>query len=68
LKYQVREGFSACFWPNLKQQSAANHVVIREVTMAACSVVRFKVKPGQEQKFVDAHRNIENLPGMINGA
>ena len=42
--------------------------MIWEVTMTAYNVVRFKVKPGQEQKFVDTHRNIENLPGMIDGA
>jgi hypothetical protein len=36
--------------------------------MTAYNVVRFKVKPGQEQHFVEAHRTIHNLPGMVEGA
>jgi hypothetical protein len=35
--------------------------------MTAYNVVRFKVKQGQEKAFVDAHRDIQNLPGMIDG-
>jgi hypothetical protein len=42
--------------------------VVWEVTMTAYNVVRSKVKPGHEQKFIDAHRNIQNLPGMIDRA
>lgn len=34
--------------------------------MVAFNVVRFKVKPGMEDAFVDAHRSIaENWTGMI---
>ena len=33
--------------------------------MPAFNVVRFSVKPGFEQAFVDAHRNAPPLPGMI---
>ena len=36
--------------------------------MTAYNVVRFKVKPGQEQKFVDAHKKLPELPGMRDGA
>jgi antibiotic biosynthesis monooxygenase (ABM) superfamily enzyme len=33
--------------------------------MAACNVVRFRVKPGREQEFLDAHRNMKrNWPGL----
>jgi antibiotic biosynthesis monooxygenase (ABM) superfamily enzyme len=33
--------------------------------MTAFTVVRFKVKPGMENAFLDAHRNIaENWPGL----
>jgi quinol monooxygenase YgiN len=31
--------------------------VILEVVMTAYNVVRFKVKPGQEQNFIKAHRD-----------
>jgi hypothetical protein len=28
--------------------------------MTAFNVVRFRVKPGREQEFLDAHRNVRN--------
>jgi quinol monooxygenase YgiN len=34
--------------------------------MAAFNVVRFKVKPGREQDFLDAHKRVErDWPGML---
>lgn len=34
--------------------------------MAAFNVVRFRVKPGREQDFLDAHKRAEaNWPGMV---
>ena len=34
--------------------------------MAACNVVRFRVKPGREQDFLDAHRNMKaNWAGLV---
>jgi hypothetical protein len=36
--------------------------------MSAYNVVRFKVKAGQEQKFIDAHKNLPDLDGMGDGA
>jgi len=36
--------------------------------MTAYNVVRFKVKPGREQEFLDAHRNFKrDFPGMRGG-
>ena len=35
--------------------------------MTAYNVVRFKVKPGQEQKFIDMHKNLPDLDGMKEG-
>ena len=32
--------------------------------MTAYNVVRFKVKPGHEQKFIDAHKNAPAIEGM----
>jgi quinol monooxygenase YgiN len=33
--------------------------------MTAFNVVRFRVKPGREQEFLDAHRNVEaDWPGL----
>ena len=32
--------------------------------MAAFNVVRFRVKPGGEQKFIDAHRHAQPWKGM----
>ena len=33
--------------------------------MTAFNVVRFRVKPGREEEFVNAHRDAEaNFPGM----
>lgn len=36
--------------------------------MTAYNVVRFKVKPGQEQKFIDAHKKMPEIAGMADGA
>ena len=36
--------------------------------MTAYNVVRFKVKTGQEQKFIDMHKNLPDLEGMKDGA
>ncbi len=36
--------------------------------MTAYNVVRFKVKPGQEQKFIDLHKSLPDLDGMKDGA
>jgi quinol monooxygenase YgiN len=34
--------------------------------MKAMNIVRFQVKPGQEQKFLDAHRkSVSKFPGML---
>jgi len=34
--------------------------------MTAFNVVRFKVKPGREQEFLDAHKRVDrNWPGML---
>jgi antibiotic biosynthesis monooxygenase (ABM) superfamily enzyme len=36
--------------------------------MTAYNVVRFKVKPGQEQKFLDEHRHLQrDFPGLRGG-
>ena len=35
--------------------------------MTAYNVVRFKVKAGQENAFVDFHKNAAPLPGMVDG-
>ncbi len=36
--------------------------------MAAYNVVRFRVKPGRDQDFLEAHRNIERaFPGLRGG-
>lgn len=36
--------------------------------MSAFNVVRFKVKAGNEQKFIDAHRNLKrNFKGFLGG-
>src|SRR5690606_42087453 len=40
----------------------------KEVPMRAYSVVRFKVKPGREQEFVDAHRIDPTFKGFLGGA
>jgi len=32
--------------------------------MTAFNVVRFRVKPGRDQEFLDAHKNIHNWPGL----
>lgn len=37
--------------------------------MTAFNVVRFRVKPGREQAFVDAHRNLKvQMDGFLHGA
>ena len=36
--------------------------------MAAYNVVKFRVKPGREQEFLDAHRHLErDFPGLRGG-
>ena len=32
--------------------------------MTAFNVVRFRVKPGRDQEFLDAHKNIQNWPEL----
>jgi hypothetical protein len=34
------------------------------MTMTAYNAVRFRVKPGQEKAFLDAHRNAPHIAGM----
>jgi hypothetical protein len=41
---------------------------IREGYMSAYNVVRFKVKPGQEQAFIDIHKSAATFAGMQDGA
>ena len=36
--------------------------------MTAYNVVRFKVKQGQEQKFIELHKSLQDLDGMKDGA
>ncbi|HEY0919375.1 DUF718 domain-containing protein [Devosia sp.] len=36
--------------------------------MRACNIVRFRVKPGQEEAFVAAHRPARNFPGFAGGS
>jgi hypothetical protein len=36
--------------------------------MTAYNVVRFKVKPGQNQNFIDKHKGFPTLAGMEDGA
>lgn len=36
--------------------------------MTAYNVVRFKVKSGQEQKFIELHKSLPDLDGMTDGA
>ncbi len=36
--------------------------------MTAYNVVRFKVKPGQEQAFIDIHKKAKAFAGMLDGA
>ncbi len=36
--------------------------------MIAYNAVRFKVKPGQEQAFIDYHKKAPKLAGMLDGA
>ena len=36
--------------------------------MTAYNVVRFKVKQGQEHKFIELHKNLPDLDGMMDGA
>lgn len=33
--------------------------------MTAFNTVRFKVKPGREQDFVDAHKKMDQWPGLL---
>jgi hypothetical protein len=39
-----------------------------EEAMKAYNIVRFKVKPGEEAKFIAAHANFPKLPGMEEAA
>jgi hypothetical protein len=36
--------------------------------MRAYNIVRFRVKPGREEDFVEAHRNVEEFAGFSGGA
>lgn len=36
--------------------------------MSAYNIVRFKVKPGSEKAFIDAHRDFPKMPGMAEAA
>src|SRR5580704_12502263 len=41
----------------------------KEVVMTAFNVVRFRVKPGMEQAFLDAHRDGKAAwPGLVRGS
>jgi hypothetical protein len=33
--------------------------------MTAFNVVRFRVKPGRDQEFLDAHKSIGDWPGLV---
>jgi quinol monooxygenase YgiN len=40
--------------------------LVKGKTMTAFNVVRFRVKPGREQEFLDAHNRIEaSWPGLV---
>jgi hypothetical protein len=40
-----------------------------EIAMTAYNAVRFRVKPGQEEAFIEAHRKpISGLKGFVKGA
>ena len=36
--------------------------------MTAFNIVRFRVKPGQDKAFLDAHKNMPLLDGMVEGS
>ena len=36
--------------------------------MNAYNIVRFRVKPGQEQAFIEYHKNAPGLEGMLDGS
>jgi hypothetical protein len=37
-----------------------------DIAMSAFNAVRFKIKPGREQEFLDAHKKVEaNWPGLL---
>ena len=41
-------------------------IIAGEAVVTAFNVVRFKIKPGMEDAFLDAHRNIaESWPGLL---
>jgi hypothetical protein len=47
-----------------RRRHAASGSLLRE-TMTAFNVVRFRVKPGRDQEFLDAHRSVDaNWPGL----
>ena len=47
-----------------RRRHAASGLLLREI-MTAFNVVRFRVKPGRDQEFLDAHRSVDaNWPGL----
>jgi hypothetical protein len=58
--------FAAGFDAELAFYSAVT--TIREGTMTAYNVVRFKVKAGQEEAFIAIHKNATAFGGMLDGA
>jgi len=44
--------------------SAAGRISIRGYIMTAFNTVRFRVQPGRDQEFLDAHKNID-WPGLL---
>ena len=40
-------------------------LAVRGIVMTAFNLVRFRVKPGRDQEFLDAHRSVDaNWPGI----
>jgi hypothetical protein len=60
------EDYAAVIDAQAPIRSAAT--TIREGHMSAYNVVRFKVKPGQEQAFIDIHKSAAAFAGMQDGA
>ena len=45
--------------------TALQGLLSRGIVMTAFNVVRFRVKPGRDQEFLDAHRSVDaNWPGL----
>jgi hypothetical protein len=40
----------------------------KERNMTVYNAVRFKVRAGQEQKFIDVHKNAPEIDGILDGA